>query len=58
MIGILLLSHGEMAKGMAKSCTLFFGDDIACQQHSICKLLKFAKHLNSKHSGGPYPCIF
>ncbi len=28
MIGILLLSHGEMAKGMAKSCTLFFGDDI------------------------------
>ncbi len=28
MVGIVLISHGEMAKGMANSATLFFGDDI------------------------------
>ena len=28
MIGILLLSHGDMAKGMVNSCKLFFGEDI------------------------------
>lgn len=28
MIGIVLMSHGEMAKGMYNSCTLFFGNDI------------------------------
>lgn len=29
MIGVVLLSHGEMAEGMKKSCELFFGDNIA-----------------------------
>lgn len=29
MKGILLISHGEMAKGMADSARLFFGDEIA-----------------------------
>lgn len=28
MIGVLLLSHGEMAKGLLDSCELFFGEDI------------------------------
>lgn len=28
MKGILLISHGEMAKGMANSAGLFFGDDV------------------------------
>lgn len=28
MIGILLLSHGNMASGMENSCKLFFGDEI------------------------------
>jgi PTS system mannose-specific IIA component len=28
MIGVLLLSHGEMAEGMLDACKLFFGDDI------------------------------
>ncbi|MCD8380849.1 MAG: PTS sugar transporter subunit IIA [Lachnospiraceae bacterium] len=28
MKGILLISHGEMAKGMADSARLFFGDEI------------------------------
>lgn len=28
MIGILLISHGDMARGMAHSATMFFGDNI------------------------------
>lgn len=28
MIGVLLLSHGEMAKGMMNTISLFFGNDI------------------------------
>lgn len=28
MIGILLLSHGEMAKGLKNSCELFYGENI------------------------------
>ncbi len=28
MKGILLISHGEMAKGLANSATMFFGDEI------------------------------
>ena len=28
MFGILLTSHGEMAKGMLNSCKLFFGNDL------------------------------
>ena len=35
MIGILLMSHGRMAEGMANSSTLFFGDDIP-QLKALC----------------------
>lgn len=28
MIGILLISHGDMARGMAQSATMFYGDHI------------------------------
>lgn len=28
MIGIILLSHGNMAKGMYESCQIFFGNDL------------------------------
>jgi len=40
MIGIVLLSHGNMAEGMAETCTLFFGSHIdgltsCCLQEGI-----------------------
>lgn len=28
MIGVLLMSHGQMAEGLLDTCKLFFGDDI------------------------------
>lgn len=35
MIGVILISHGEMATGMLNSCRAFFGGDIA-QIEAIC----------------------
>jgi len=35
MIGILLMSHGEMALGTLESCKLFFGDDLP-QVKALC----------------------
>lgn len=36
MKGIVLMSHGDMAKGMAQSATMFFGDNI--EQFTYCCL--------------------
>lgn len=35
MIGILLVSHGEMANGLLNSCRMFFGDTIP-QMETVC----------------------
>ena len=35
MIGIILMSHGELAEGLLDTCKLFFGDDIA-QIKALC----------------------